>query len=94
MQYLPVSERPTVLQFQFLNQEKSYKRDVLPIEDADRDLNDPNALGAPEYVLETVERNEVTDPSQLERYERPFRRRAAAMRTAAPSAPAPRYFFE
>lgn len=67
MNYLPTADRATVIQFQFLNKNKDYKRDVLPVEDPDNDLNVPYVLGADQYVLQTFDRFEVTEPTQLQR---------------------------
>lgn len=63
--WLPKKNRPTVYQFQYLNEEEDYSQDVLPVEDDAGNLNDPTAFQTDEYRPEDVQAYGVTRPSQL-----------------------------
>lgn len=73
--WLPKVGRPTVLQFQYLNELKQHAQDVLPVEDPESTFNDPTALDPEEYITEVVQAYGVTRPQQLFR-EGIFRHRA------------------
>lgn len=57
--------RPTVYQFQFLNEDDDYTQDVLPVEDDEGSVNDPSAFNKDRYHAEDVQAYGVTRPSQL-----------------------------
>lgn len=61
------AERATVINFQFLNEGKSYAQDSLPVEDTDGTMNDPSALFRDQYRSEDVQAYGVTRASQLYR---------------------------
>lgn len=61
------AERATVINFQFLNEDKAYEQDSLPVEDADGNMNDPSALFRDQYRSEDVQAYGVTRPSQIYR---------------------------
>ena len=57
--------RPTIYQFQFLNEEDDYVQDVLPVEDDEGTLNDPSATNKDRYHSEDVQAYGSTRPSQV-----------------------------
>lgn len=60
--------RPTLYQFQFLDEEKNWAQDVFPVEDDDGgSLNDPSVLNQDKYRPETIQAWGVTRKSQLYR---------------------------
>ena len=61
------AERPTVIHFQFLNEEKAYEQDTLPVEDSESTLNSPSATWKDQYRSEDVQAFGITRPSQLYR---------------------------
>lgn len=63
--WLSRRSRPTVYQFQFLNELQNWTQDVLPVEDDAGTLNDPAALDKDHYRPESVQAYGVTRPSQL-----------------------------
>lgn len=63
--WLSKNNRPTVYQFQFLNEEDAYAQDVLPVEDDEGTLNDPTAIDKDQYRSEDVQAYGVTRASQL-----------------------------
>ena len=65
--WLPKSQRPTAFLFQYLNEDQNYKQDVLPVEDPDSDMNDPEAIFREEWRPETIQAYGVNRPSQLYR---------------------------
>ena len=65
--WLQRRNRPTVYQFQFLNEDAAYGQDVYPVEDDEGTLNDPSALGKDTYRPEVVQAYGVTRESQLYR---------------------------
>lgn len=72
--WLPKANRPTALQFQFLNQDQLYTQDVLVVEDDEGTLNDPTDIRQEEWRPETIQAFGVTRPSQIYR-EGKFRHR-------------------
>ena len=65
--WLPRAGRPTLLDYQFLNELKGWTQDNLPVEDEDGTLNSPNDPLKDEYVREPVQAYGVTRPSQIYR---------------------------
>lgn len=61
------SARPTVLQFQFLNEEKGWEQDTLQVPDLEGTLHDPTALRQEQWRSEDVQAYGVTRASQLYR---------------------------
>lgn len=59
--------RPTVLQFQFLNEDKNWEQDTLQVPDLEGTLHDPTALRQEEWRSEDVQAYGVTRPSQVYR---------------------------
>lgn len=65
--WLPRAGRPTILDYQFMNELKGWTQDNLPVEDEDGTLNSPNDPLKDEYVREPVQAYGITRPSQLYR---------------------------
>lgn len=59
------SQLPTVYLFQFLNEDKNWTQDPLPVEDDEGSLNDPSVLGKDQYKPETIQAWGVTRPQQI-----------------------------
>lgn len=59
------SQRATVLQFQFLNEDKAWEQDTLQVPDLEGSLHDATALRQDEWKSEDVQAYGVTRPSQI-----------------------------
>ncbi len=64
VRWLPTVNRPTVYQFQFLDEAKNWTQDVLPVEDDGGTLNVPSAAGKEQYRPEVIQGYGVTRASQ------------------------------
>lgn len=65
VRWLPTANRPTLYQFQFLDEARNWAQDVLPVEDDGGSLNDPAIVGKDEYRPEIIQAYGVTRASQL-----------------------------
>ena len=59
------ANRTTVMQFQFLNEDKAWEQDALQVPDLEGTLHDPTALRQEQWRSEDVQAYGVTRPSQL-----------------------------
>lgn len=65
VKWLSKDGRPTIFQFQFLDELKNWEQDVLPVEDDGGSLNDPSQVGKETYKPEAIQAYGVTRGSQL-----------------------------
>jgi hypothetical protein len=65
LKWLSKANRPTVYQYQFLDENKNWTQDVLPVEDDEGSLNDPTELNQDKYRPEVVQAYGETRPQQL-----------------------------
>jgi hypothetical protein len=72
--WLPKHARATVFHFQFLNEDRDYANDVLPVEDDESTLNNPATLHKDAWIVDAIQAFGVTRPAQLWR-EGKFRHR-------------------
>ena len=63
--WLSKRNRPTIYQFQFLNEDDDYSQHVLPVEDIAGTLNSPSTLNEDRYHSEDVQAYGITRPGQL-----------------------------
>lgn len=63
--FLARKRRPTVFQFQFLDEELAYAQDVYPVEDDEGSLNNPSVLDKDDYRPEIIQAYGITRRSQL-----------------------------
>lgn len=63
--WLSRKRRPTVYNFQFLNEDKAYEQDTYPVEDDEGTLNDPSSVDQDAYIPESVQAYGITRKSQL-----------------------------
>lgn len=65
VKWISQASRPTIYQFQFLDETKNWAQDVFPVEDKESSLNDPSVLNQDKYKPEGVQAYGVTRTSQL-----------------------------
>jgi hypothetical protein len=65
VKWISQANRPTIYQFQFLDETKNWAQDVFPVEDDEGSLNDPAALNQDKYKPEGIQAWGVTRTSQL-----------------------------
>lgn len=65
--WLPVHLRPTALLYQITNAAKDYAQDVVPVEDTESTINDPNEPEQDRWRPETVQAYGITRVSQVRR---------------------------
>lgn len=63
--WLPKANRPTAVQYQFINEAKGYQQDVLTVEDQEGALNTPNATIVDQWRPEVIQAYGVVRESQL-----------------------------
>jgi hypothetical protein len=67
VEWLTKASRPTLYDYQFLNEQKNWAQDALPVEDEEGTQNDPSAPNRDRFVREVMQAWGVTRPSQIYR---------------------------